>query len=668
MASTTNFAFIPFALPTHHLARYHLDGPWEEHKRILELARNLVEADITVDFDEEPWPNVYEIIDLPCLQHLYTSDASVLDYLRSPSLRGLALRVSRGRSADDILGSLDTFLYRSACLLRRFSLRGFPDGTTTPKILQKLPSITGLGIVIDDCDACEGINLLMSTLTVSQVPGRTVAAPQLRDLFFACEDESRIDYTVYLEMLKSRWRAADCALDTATLAIEEGPGPDSATLDGLHALRQQGLGLSFAKGRGSTTHECPPRSLKRLRHLPSASSLAFRANLARLISPCDVYALACRSMKLAIHRIPTSRTLSKPPPIRPRRQLARIQEQIRTRVRYLFRKHQHATGTEKTRRELLRGYKVRSLCAQSDYYANCAILSGLEAFKKASEGDEKQRTPSSTATRGSSPRKVEKENWKRLVRAEVAWQARLRSRPILTGALIKPTLFSPPLPRMKPQPSAISQIILTRIRTRERRLARDEQLSEFMNDLRREAAFEEGIVRSAGGPFFERVYSGDAEQEWLYPLKAARADLGALLERDIARSQMPVPPALAETLRAARREKVANKTRERMREQRGEVLRCTIERARKGPPAHVLVRMTAAERRADQIIRGVGEVGYVGMVKRRMGVKLRDGGKGLARENGTDLEGERLEKLREMERQYWIEKNRRSRQNVERKQ
>jgi hypothetical protein len=135
-----------------------------------------------------------------------------------------------------------------------------------------------------------------------------------------------------------------------------------------------------------------------------------------------------------------------------------------------------------------------------------------------------------------------------------------------------------------------------------------------------------------------------------------------LLDRDIARSQMPVSPALAATLRAARREKVANKTRERMRERRGEILRCTVKRARQGPPAHVLVRMTAAERRADQIIRGVGEAGYVGMIKRRMGMKLRDGGKALARENGTDLEGERLEKLREMETEYWIEKNKRIRQ------
>ncbi|KAJ7902558.1 hypothetical protein B0H14DRAFT_3707585 [Mycena olivaceomarginata] len=256
----------------------------------------------------------------------------------------------------------------------------------------------------------------------------------------------------------------------------------------------------------------------------------------------------------------------------------------------------------------------------------------LEAFQNASEGDKKQRAILARYSRLIAA-KVEKEHWKRLVRAEVEWQARLRSRPILTGTLI----------------------ILTHMRTRIRRVARAEQLDQDLHDLRREAAFEDDVARAAGGRFFKRVYSGDAQSEWLRPLRAARAELEALLARDIARSKMPVSPALAATLRAARREKVANKTRK----QRGEILRCTVKRARQGPPAHVLVRMTAAERCADQIIRGVGEAGYVGMVKRQMGVKLRDGGRALARENGTDLEGERLQRLKEMETEYWVEKNRR---------
>ncbi|KAJ6562518.1 hypothetical protein B0H19DRAFT_873935, partial [Mycena capillaripes] len=331
---------------------------------------------------------------------------------------------------------------------------------------------------------------------------------------------------------------------------------------------------------------------------PSASSVAFRANLSRLISPLRRVRPRVPFYELAIHQIPTLslyRSLLRHAP----------DDNIRTRVQYLFRKHQHATGTEKTRRELLRGYKW------------------LDAFQRASQGDEKQSEILSRYSRLIAI-KVEKEHWKRLAREEVAWQARLAARPILTGALLKASLYNPPLPRMKPQPPAIGRIIMTRMRTRDRRFARQEQLNEDLDDLRREAAFEEHLARAVGAHSFTQVYSGDAALEWQLPVKAAQAELSALLARDTARSQTPPSPALLEILRAARREKVANKTRERLRERRGEVLRCTVARARKGPPPHLLPHMTPAERRTDKIVRGVGEVGYVGMVKQRMGFKLRD--------------------------------------------
>lgn len=137
------------------------------------------------------------------------------------------------------------------------------------------------------------------------------------------------------------------------------------------------------------------------------------------------------------------------------------------------------------------------------------------------------------------------------------------------------------------------------------------------------------------------------------------------LALDHERSMTPVSPELHEMLRAARREKIANKTRENLRERRGEITRRRLKRARKRPPAHILVHMSPSERHIDKVVRGVGEVGYVGMLKRRMGFKLRDGGKGLARENGTDLEGEQLERLKEMEKEYRIEAKRRMRRDNE---
>ncbi|KAJ7171821.1 hypothetical protein C8R43DRAFT_979553 [Mycena crocata] len=366
-------------------------------------------------------------------------------------------------------------------------------------------------------------------------------------------------------------------------------------------------------------------------------SLAFRENLAQLISPLRRVRPRVPFYELAIHRIPTLSLY---------RNLLRYSpdENIRARVQYLFRKNRHATGTEKTRKQLLKGYKW------------------LDAFKSAHEGDERQAEILRRYSRLLDVR-VEKEHWKRLVRAEVAWQERLRSRPILTGAIVKPTLYNPPLPRMKRQPHAITRTIAARMEARERRFARFDELYEEMKDMKLEIEFEEHAVQLVGEEGFERVYSGEAASEWLRPFEDARKDISALLDRDVARSQMPISPELREMARAARREKIANKTRERERERRGEILPRTLERARQGPPAHVLVHMTPEERHRDKVVRGVGEVGYVGMVKRRMGIKLRDGGKGLARENGTGLEGEQLESLKKMEKEYWLEGQRRIRRN-----
>jgi len=94
--------------------------------------------------------------------------------------------------------------------------------------------------------------------------------------------------------------------------------------------------------------------------------------------------------------------------------------------------------------------------------------------------------------------------------------------------------------------------------------------------------------------------------------------------RDTERASTPYPPAMLDAIKQARREKIANKTRERERERRGEILRRTVLRRNKGPPAHVLRRMTEEERKMDKVVRSVSEVGYVAQVKRKLGFKLRD--------------------------------------------
>ncbi|KAJ7483406.1 hypothetical protein FB451DRAFT_1234502, partial [Mycena latifolia] len=64
-------------LPVHQLTRYEANGPWEMHQAILKLASNLVEARLTIDFDDEPWPKHSGIIDLLHLQRLYVTHTSL---------------------------------------------------------------------------------------------------------------------------------------------------------------------------------------------------------------------------------------------------------------------------------------------------------------------------------------------------------------------------------------------------------------------------------------------------------------------------------------------------------------------------------------------------------------------------------------------------------------
>jgi hypothetical protein len=110
---------------------------------------------------------------------------------------------------------------------------------------------------------------------------------------------------------------------------------------------------------------------------------------------------------------------------------------------------------------------------------------------------------------------------------------------------------------------------------------------------------------------------------------------------------MTYTPEMLAAIKRARHEKVINKTRERERERRGEVLRQTIRRRNKGPPAHVLARMTPEEKHMDKVVRNVSEVGYVGQVKRRLGFRLKDPD-GWKLEIGKVEDKERLDAMMSM--------------------
>ncbi|KAF7336856.1 F-box domain-containing protein [Mycena venus] len=242
------FDYAPVSLPMHQLTRYEVEAPWDKHLSLLPLATRLVEARIDITSDREPANlSLSGVVELLHLRRLYVSNIHVLGCLRLPALEELGLWIHE--TDKDIVQILEAFIGRSACPLRRLCVERFPDVPTTVEILHKLSAITQLVIIIHVHDAVHSnnINALMSALTVSDLTSSTAVAPQLISLLFGCENTSSIDYSLYLEMVKSRWKASNCALRSAVL-LTEVRHPDPDTLHGLHTLRGEGLDLLLVEG------------------------------------------------------------------------------------------------------------------------------------------------------------------------------------------------------------------------------------------------------------------------------------------------------------------------------------------------------------------------------------------------------------------------------------
>jgi len=210
---------------------------------------------------------------------------------------------------------------------------------------------------------------------------------------------------------------------------------------------------------------------------------------------------------------------------------------------------------------------------------------------------------------------------RRIVNDSLAWNHRLLNRPIFSTSLMKPTISYGPLPRLKPQPDHISGMIHKRRVARRRRIERQRALFSQMQDIQIEAKFEGNLA--VNGDQFDLCFSGSHFPAWRAPLESSLEEIHAAFGRDTARASRPTPPSLLRQLKAARREKIANKTRERERQMRGEVLSATRHRSRLGFPAHVLALWSPKARKANLLARrSLSKVGYVGQVKRALGYKI----------------------------------------------
>ncbi|KAJ7124329.1 hypothetical protein C8R44DRAFT_783317 [Mycena epipterygia] len=248
----SQYRYLPTLLPAHQLTSYDIDGLWEMHQSILTLASNLCQARIVISLEEEsrPWPASGEVIDLLCLQRLFVSDEEVLNYLRAPVLQEIGFEADRSREEDSHLIFLifGAFMLRSGCALRRISFDGLPSADTATVILQKYPSITELAILVHDWYDSESANNLFSDLIILNATPKAAISPQLSRIDVGCLAHNSIDYTLFLGMLQTRWKAEGCALKAAGLLMESDKGPDPATLRDLNALRREGMALLILQG------------------------------------------------------------------------------------------------------------------------------------------------------------------------------------------------------------------------------------------------------------------------------------------------------------------------------------------------------------------------------------------------------------------------------------
>ncbi|WVQ97126.1 hypothetical protein IAU59_004236 [Kwoniella sp. CBS 9459] len=102
-------------------------------------------------------------------------------------------------------------------------------------------------------------------------------------------------------------------------------------------------------------------------------------------------------------------------------------------------------------------------------------------------------------------------------------KARSELPPRLTGAFHRPTLYNPPLPRLKPQPIGLSMMIQNRLRKRERRHARRKVWASLLPDMKLEVSFWKDLERDRSQP---------TSHSTITPISGSESDTGVRPKRE----------------------------------------------------------------------------------------------------------------------------------------
>ncbi|KAJ3551122.1 hypothetical protein NM688_g4914 [Phlebia brevispora] len=314
-------------------------------------------------------------------------------------------------------------------------------------------------------------------------------------------------------------------------------------------------------------------------HAPSSESLGHRALIAVKIRGLRDLTPRVPFWKLSAHRVPTLWTLY--------RGLLRNSpaEVVSDRIRGQFWRYRHLTSPADTKNKLLKFHRW------------------LDIFVKAKQGDQQSWDLLRRYARMLEVRK-QKDKFAQMLCDDMMWEYRTRPRPRVTGSILRASLYNKPMPRLKPQPINITGILVSRHHKRAVRQAQLDNLLELKRDIRREYDFEKALEHNENLQF-PKVMSQSA-QDLLGHLQSRIDTINEAFDRDNERLMSPHTPELLE--------KNVEK-----------FFRLPFAARGNGRRPHILVKMTAEEKRMDTIARSsVSEVGYIGYVKKKLGWKLRN--------------------------------------------
>ncbi|KAJ7155868.1 hypothetical protein C8R46DRAFT_1116679 [Mycena filopes] len=239
------YRILPVPFPVHQLTRYDLSATLTVHLGILQDAKNLLDARISVIFENnEDWPEFPGVfLTLPSLQRLYVSDAQVLTYLDYPQLDEIAMIVDI-TDVGQLQTNIESALSRSERESHKLTFLGCPDADLLLSIVDHRPSIGELTVMVENAKGSDNLRAFMLKLTVAPY----LMAPRLRSLSFGFEEEAYIRCADYWAIGSAHHIADSSSLHRTALFINLEDLPDAATYSRLYALRELGLGVRVLDG------------------------------------------------------------------------------------------------------------------------------------------------------------------------------------------------------------------------------------------------------------------------------------------------------------------------------------------------------------------------------------------------------------------------------------